>query len=80
MNKEVTFTNHNDTRRYYITRNRLYCWDKYKNIVPNSVKSDKICATKETVKIVLFENDKLKKLKMIAKGIHDYNKDRYGKI
>ena len=63
-----------------MTRNRLYCWDKYKKVVPNSVKHDKKCAAKETVKIVFFEDDKFNKMKMIAKGVYDYNKDKYGKI
>lgn len=78
--KKVSATNHSPVRRYYITRNRIYCWKKYKNIVPESIKFDKSCALKETIKILLYEEKKFNKIKMIFKGIHDSNKGIFGKF
>lgn len=72
-------TNHNYIRRYYITRNRLYIWEKYKEILPEYIKYEKYATLKEVVKIILGEKDKFKKLKMIYKGYRDYKIDRYGK-
>jgi len=78
--KKVEFSNHSYIRRYYITRNRLFVWNRYKNITPNFIKLDKISSIKELVKIILFEKDKLLKLRMILKGYHDYKNNIYGKI
>lgn len=78
--KKVSATNHSATRRYYITRNRIYCWKKYKGIVDKSIKFDKSCAVKEAVKILLYEEEKLLKMKMILKGIKDSKNNKFGKI
>ena len=78
--KEIRCSNHSYIRRYYITRNRLFVWNRYKNITPNFIKFDKISSIKELVKIILFEKDKLLKLRMILKGYHDYKNNIYGKI
>ena len=80
LNAKFNVTNHNPIRRYYMTINRFYCWNKYKDIVSENIKYDKMCAAKETVKILLFEEDKFEKMKMKIKGVHDYKKDKYGKI
>lgn len=77
--KKVSATNHSPIRRYYITRNRMYCWRKYNNIVPEEIKFDKGCAIKETVKILLYEEKKFTKMKMILKGIKDSKNNSFGK-
>lgn len=77
--KKVSTTNHSPTRRYYITRNRMYCWKKYGNVVPDEIKFDKGCCFKEAVKILLYEDHKFTKMKMIYKGIKDVNKNHFGK-
>lgn len=79
FHKKVSATNHSPLRRYYITRNRMYCWRKYRDIVPNEIKFDKSCAIKETVKILLYEEEKLTKIKMIFKGIKDSKNNNFGK-
>lgn len=65
-------TNHNYIRRYYITRNRMYMWKKY--ILSNSkfVIKDIIRFIYEIILIILFEDNKLKKLKSIIRGIADF--------
>ncbi|MBK1810281.1 glycosyltransferase [Clostridium sp. YIM B02505] len=74
------YTNHNYIRRYYMTRNRFYLWNKYKGIESQFIKVDKRAFYTEILKVILFEQDKKRKLKMIIKGIRDYKKDVYGKI
>lgn len=78
--KSVTFTNHSYIRRYYITRNRIYVWRKYFHIAPEWVIKDIIGSIKETIKIILFESDKILKINMMIKGVFDSFKNKYGKI
>lgn len=71
-------TNHNYIRRYYITRNALYVKKKYKHIYPNDLY--KLSSVyKDFIKIVLFENDKVRKIKSILCGVKDYRRNVYGK-
>lgn len=80
FNREIKCSNHSYVRRYYITRNRLFLWNKYYNITPNYIQQDKRANYREIIKILLFEKDKILKFKMIFKGYFDYKKDIYGKI
>ncbi len=75
---KFTPTNHSALRRYYMTRNRMYIWNKYKNEFPQWVSVDKRRFITENIKIVLFEADKLNKLKFIKKGISDYKNNKFG--
>ena len=68
-------SNHSATRRYYMTRNRFYTWNKYKNL-----NRDKKLFKKEFVKIILGEDDKLNKVKMVLKGYKDYKNGVRGKL
>lgn len=77
-NFKITSTNHSSIRRYYMTRNRMWLWKEYKNIYPQWIKEDKMKFIRETVKIILFEKNKLDKIKMILKGISHYNKRIFG--
>ena len=72
--KSLEITNHNHIRRYYITRNRLYLNDLYKNDFPLFCKQELKYTLKENVKILLFETDKLKKLRYSYMGKRDYKK------
>lgn len=80
FSKTVYSTNHSSVRRYYITRNRNYIWNKYKDFYPEWVKHDKKSALKDFIIILLYEKSKLEKVRMILKGYLDYKFDRYGKI
>ena len=75
---KFTPTNHSALRRYYMTRNRMHIWNKYKNEFPQWVSVDKRRFITENIKIVLFEADKLNKLKFIKKGISDYKNNKFG--
>lgn len=73
-------SNHSATRRYYMTRNRFYTWNKYKNLNSFTLKRDKKLFKKEFVKIILGEDDKLNKVKMVLKGYKDYKNGVRGKL
>ena len=69
---KMTPTNHSPLRRYYMSRNRHYIWDKYKNDFPKWVLKDKRRFITENLKIILFEDSKIEKFKYIKNGIKDY--------
>lgn len=71
LGKVITPTNHSPIRRYYMSRNRIYIWKKYKNSSPKWIKKDKKKFISENIKILIFEKQKMKKFKMIFKGIYE---------
>lgn len=73
-------SNHSALRRYYMTRNRFYTWEKYKDLNSFTLNRDKSLFKKEFVKIVLGEKDKINKIKMVFKGYKDYKKGIRGKL
>lgn len=73
-------SNHSALRRYYMTRNRFYTWEKYKDLDSFTLKRDKLLFKKEFVKIILGEKDKINKVKMIFRGYRDYKKGIRGKL
>lgn len=77
---KFTVSNHSPIRRYYITRNRLYVWDRYRSSNNPLIEDDKKANLKEIVKLFLVESNKFKKMKMIVKAHKDYKKGIMGKI
>lgn len=75
---KMTPTNHSPLRRYYMSRNRHYIWDKYKNDFPQWVLKDKRRFITENLKIILFEDSKIEKFKYIKNGIKDYKNNVFG--
>lgn len=73
-------SNHSALRRYYMTRNRFYIWEKYKGLNSFTLNRDKKLFKKEFVKIILGEKDKVNKIKMILRGYKDYKKGIKGKL
>lgn len=69
--RSFTSTNHNRIRRYYITRNRIHVWKTYWRREPRYVAFDMQAATKELVKLVLFEDDRPGKLRALLLGAID---------
>lgn len=74
--KKIYYTNHNYIRRYYITRNRLILNYLYKDEFNELVSKELIYNKKELIKIILFENNKIKKIKSVIKGYKDFKKWR----
>lgn len=72
--------NHKPFRLYYKTRNLLYLREKYKNIAPHLLKTEYDSFIRTVIKIILFENERIVKLKMILSGITDYFKKKKGKV
>lgn len=73
-------TNHSALRRYYITRNRLYVSFKY-------FFSDSwffFRESRELIKsffvVLLMDEQKGKKLKMMMKGVFDFMRGKYGRL
>lgn len=77
---KFNISNHSALRRYYMTRNRFYTWEKYKNLNSFTLNRDKGLFKKEFVKIILGEKDKINKIKMVFKGYKDYKKGIRGKL
>ena len=73
-------SNHSALRRYYMTRNRFYTWEKYKDLNSFTLNRDKSLFKKEFVKIILGEKDKVNKIKMVLRGYKDYKKGIKGKL
>jgi rhamnosyltransferase len=71
LRSNVMATNHNYIRRYYITRNRMYTYKKYFHSEKEWIKEDFIATAKEFIIILLFEQDRGKKLGSMFKGLFD---------
>lgn len=72
---KVNYTEHNEIRKYYIWRNKLYMAKKYKHLK----KEYYLYLLKDLVKILCFEKDTVIKLKNIIRGLMDFSKNRMGK-
>lgn len=70
-NIKIYPTNHAVFRQYYIFRNRIYVWKKYFLIFPNYVIYEFLASIYHLIKIILFERNKMKKLKRALIGIKD---------
>lgn len=71
MGRETTTTNHDAVRRYYGARNRVYVYKKYILRHPRWIASNAWVFFKDTIKVVLLEADRKKKLTHVAHGILD---------
>ncbi|WP_161881797.1 glycosyltransferase family 2 protein [Deinococcus alpinitundrae] len=79
MGMKLKPTNHSPLRRYYITRNRIYLYGKLKKLNIPFVIKDLFMFVKEVLFILLFEQDKIKKIRAIILGIFDANSKTMGK-
>jgi rhamnosyltransferase len=64
-------TNHDRSRRYFITRNRVVVWRRYWRRERRWVASDFARFVRESVKIALFEEDRPGKLRAVVRGCRD---------
>jgi len=65
-------TNHPPIRKYYIFRNRAFMIQKYKYDFPDFCKREFRRFFTDVLVVVCFEQDKVKKLKMMYKGVRDF--------
>lgn len=73
-------TNHSSLRHYYISRNRRYLRDEFRDVFPEFLKWERKNYLKVIIKLLLFEKQKLKKIKMILRGRDDYHHSIKGKF
>lgn len=68
FNKTCMVFNHSPVRRYYAARNRLRVYARYLFSDPRWIGHDAWSWCKEIIKLILFEEDRLKKLAYMVKG------------
>ncbi len=71
-------SNHSAIRRYYMVRNRHYIYDMYHERFPVYCNLEIGRTKREAIKVLLFEKNKIKKIKYMIKGYKDYQKGRKG--
>ncbi|MBR3660497.1 MAG: glycosyltransferase family 2 protein [Bacilli bacterium] len=80
FNKEYPCYNHSPIRRYYMVRNTLYLKDMYYDLFKDHCDYLIRVQIGQVKRILVFEKDKYKKLKMMYKGYKDYQKGIKGKL
>lgn len=76
--KKYTIITHPPIRAYYIFRNNLYMFRKYKKKFPEFVISRKKMLLKVFIEILLYSEKRIQNCQYIAAGIKDYLLDSYG--
>lgn len=71
-------TNHSPIRRYYIMRNYHYILDMYKDVEPSYCYS-LVSQRHNMIGVLLFEKQKIKKIRKYIQGLRDYKKGIKGK-
>lgn len=77
--REVYTSNHNYIRKYYITRNTLAFYKEYKQYFKERCDYFKRGISSMIRKVIIFEDDKFRKLRSIYRGYKDYKKGIFGK-
>ena len=78
--RKVYPTNHSPLRLYYRTRNRFYVKKIFKKDFPEFFKQDNKDFWKTFLKVILFEADRIKKIRYTFKGYNHYKKNIFGKM
>ncbi len=78
--RRVYASHHSAVRRYYITRNYLYMIRTFKTAYPAFCRSLLITVLLTPVVVILYEEDKLRKLKMIVTGACDHVRKKFGRF
>jgi rhamnosyltransferase len=76
----IIATNHSPLRRYYKTRNRFVVFHEYLTTFPGHCLFDLVRLAKEIGSIVLFEDEKWAKLRMMWRGWRDCQSGKMGKL
>lgn len=78
--KKVLSFNHSPLRRYYHTRNRLVLVANYFSLEPEFCLREILGIATETITIILYENQKMEKLRAIALGFRHALFHRMGRL
>lgn len=73
-------TFHQPFRHYYIARNRVLVWRRYGISEPHWALFDLCYAAYNMVRVIIFENNRWKKVKAFALGLFDGLRDKYGPL
>jgi rhamnosyltransferase len=71
LGKTTTVYSHSPVRRYYAARNRVRMYSRYILSDPRFIGHDARSWFKEVIKLILFEQDRGRKLGFIARGVWD---------
>jgi rhamnosyltransferase len=74
--RTIHTTNHNAVRKYYMTRNRLYMRKHYPEFGAPYLRMVLL----DALKVVLVEEDKARKLRLMAKGAIDFCRGAMGEL
>lgn len=80
FNKKYPCSNHSPIRRYYMMRNTLYLRDMYNETFKDYCNYLIRIQIGQIKRILVFEQNKYKKLKMMYKGYKDYKRGIKGKL
>jgi rhamnosyltransferase len=75
----VVYTTYSPVRRYYKTRNRVWCWKTFAVSNPAWVGQDVLLFVWEVAKIILTENALARQLRSVARGMADGLGNRTGR-
>jgi rhamnosyltransferase len=77
---KTLINNYNYIRRYYIARNTFFMLNKYKKIFPHFAKKHFYYFIRDLIKMIIFDDYKIRKIRMTFKGYFDYKKGKFGKL
>lgn len=80
LGRRAYTTNHAPERLYSITRNMLLVWKLYGRAFPVARKNDWIYYRRRLLKILLYEDQPIRKLCLAARGALDYWRGKFGKF
>jgi len=80
LGRQVKVTNHSPLRRYYMTRNRLVLYRRYGTRFASWALNDFCCMLKELVGVILFEQGKTEKMRMMLLGMFHGLSGRLGPL
>lgn len=79
LHKRIKLGNHSPLRRYYAFRNRFHLYRQYKKAFPVYFRYFYREIFQEIGALLLFEQQKLEKLRMMLRGYLDYRRGIFGK-
>lgn len=77
--KMESYRSHTPKRFYYITRNNLYVWYKYRHSFPNFIHQRSRNVAKSIIFALVYDDQRVSRLMNIFKGIFHFIVGRYGK-
>lgn len=78
--RRIQVGNHGPLRRYYSFRNRFYFHETYRRLFPEYFRWFWKDTFRDILWVLLYEADKIDKLKMMYRGYRDYCEGIYGKF